>query len=182
MNTLDLKEHLSILKLSSADLARLLDVSERTIHRWLSGDVAMPGAATRALEAWHLLENAGLPWRPDGVPLLRAHAGANASMVLPIRSERTIKDIIESVYARGGPNTPWVVRLDQRQACLEHAWIKYKPLSNCSFIPLSFGRTDRAPDLTRDFGLIEEGYACIALALSKAAHLQSKHNWMETAL
>jgi hypothetical protein len=181
MNKSYLKEYLSILKLSITDLAKLFVVSERTIQRWLAGDIEIPGSAARALEAWLLLENAGLPWRPDGVPLSRALPGGSASIILPIQCDKSVQGIIESVYSRGGPNMPWVVHLDQRQACLEHAWIKYKPIGNL-FIPLSFGRTDREPDLARDFSLIEEGYACIALALSKAAHLQSTRNWMETAL
>ncbi len=181
MNKSYLKEYLSVLKLSSSDLAKLFNASERTIQRWLSGDIDIPGSAARAIEAWLLLESAGLPWRPDGLPLTRALPGGSASIILPIQCDITIQGIIESVYARGGPNTPWVVHLDQRLACLEHAWIKYKPIGNL-FIPLSFGRTDRAPDLARDFSLIEEGYACIALTLSKAAHLQSTQNWMETAL
>jgi hypothetical protein len=183
MQSYYLKEYLLVLKLTSADLARLLDVSERTVQRWLSGDTEISGGPARAIEAWLALEAAGLPWRPDGVPLLHAQPGARAAIVLPTQpNQKTIEEIIENVYARGGPNMPWAIDLAQRQASLGHAWIKFKLLPNRLFVPQSYGRTDCAPDLVRDFPLIEDGYACIALAITKAEHLRVKQNWMEIAI
>lgn len=84
MNAVELRENISILRVTNKELAQLLDVSERTVQRWLSARIEIPGAAGRAIEAWIAMDAAGLPWRPDGVPLLHLQPGGKVSVGLAV--------------------------------------------------------------------------------------------------
>lgn len=86
-------------------------------------------------------------------------------------------EVTRTVVQRGGPSAPWIVDVTHRVATLGHAWIKFKPLGRSAFLPQSYGRSDIAPDLTRDRALIEDGYACIAVALERTEVSRRRHNW-----
>ena len=184
MDSNSLKEHLSTLKLSNLEVANLLDTTERTVQRWLAGHTPVPGSIARALEAWLFLDYAGLPWRPDGLPLLQAHPNGEVSVALGlgVGNANNVDDIVHSVIENGGPTAPWIVDIGHRRATLGHAWIKFKTLPNGKFIPQSYGRTDKVPNIDRDKTLVEDGYACIALVLDKAETIQRQSNWEKVAI
>lgn len=184
MDTGTLKEYLSVLKLSNAELSALLETSERTVQRWQSGQVPVPRAIERTLQAWLYLEYAGLPWRPDGVPLVHAHPNGKVTIALGFGTETfiNVEEILSEVAERGGASAPWIVDIGHRRATLGHAWIKFRPLLSGGFIPQSFGRTDIAPDLVRDRRIIEDGCARISNAIKQAFDMQHALNWYEVAV
>src|SRR5271167_2478991 len=63
-----LQEHLTYLGLDQAEAARLLNVSPRTLRRWLEGD-EVPGPVEQAFKAWRRLHERKLVWRPDTVAI-----------------------------------------------------------------------------------------------------------------
>ena len=179
-----LREHLSILKLSNIEVAKLLETTERTVQRWLSGHTSVPGSIARALEAWLCLDYAGLPWRPDGIPLIHAHPNGKGSVALGMGEgkKNNIEEIVNSVFKKGGPSAQWVVDVGYRRATLGDIWIKFKTLPNGKFIPQSYGRTDKVPNIDQDKTLVEDGYACIASTLNRAEKIQRQNNWEKVAI
>lgn len=75
MNAGKLKESLGFLGLSVAEMSQLLGVSLRSAQRWIYVESDIPSAVQRAIEAWCFLHYLGLPWRPDGYPLLNLEQG-----------------------------------------------------------------------------------------------------------
>ncbi len=55
MQTISLKDALDRLGLKQADLARLIDVSPRTVSQWATGDTALPGPVAAYLRVLMLL-------------------------------------------------------------------------------------------------------------------------------
>jgi hypothetical protein len=177
MDSSSLKENLQFLRLTIPDAARLFQVSDRSVHRWLSGEIDIPGGIARAIEAWVYLEKMGLPWRPDGLPLMPLTPEAVTELKLSRAHAVELAKVLENVGARGGPSAPWVVDLHKRSATLGEIWVKFYPLRNGSFTPQSYGRKDKSLDLVRDRMLLEDAFACIAQAISQARRDLRNFNW-----
>jgi len=157
------------LRLSEQEAARLLSVTPRSVRRWCDGSTDVPGPVEQAIRAWLRLSGMGLVWRPDGIPiwdidqtaLFREHAVELAA-------------VIEKVKKRGGPSAPWDVNLSDRRARLGPVEVSFHVLDNKSFSPSCYTRKDFAPDIKRDWGLLEDAFYCIADAIAKAGKGWSK--------
>ena len=165
----EFQETLRYLGLSLAELAELLAVNIRTTRRWADDPHEIPGPAEQALRAWVRLQRLGLAWRPDGVAIGERSAERIAEQIkLYLRNAVDLDALIQRVEGRGGPAAPWDVSLASHQASLGPVVVSFYPLVNGSFSPASYTRRDRAPDLQRDWTLIEDALACIAKAISAA--------------
>ena len=174
----DLRECLTILRITTSELAGLFSISERTVSRWVNDEITVPGPASCALKAWCTLEALGLPWRPDGLALLHPRSALGDPVALSLDPKTEVSKIVNAIKLRGGPSLPWKVDVDKREATLAEIWIKFR-LSSNQFIPQSYGRTDIPPDLNRDKHVIEEGFASIADALRRNLEDIRKLEWKE---
>lgn len=162
----DLIVILARLRLSQSEAATLLGITARTVRRWIENKQAIPGPAIQALHAWMRLNDRNLPWRPDSesiveddqdqIALLRQHAIG-------------LDEMLERVDMRGGPSAPWEVDLDTSVARLGPIEISFYRLPNGGFSLSTYTRKDQMPDVHRDCQLIEDGAACIAIALARRA-------------
>lgn len=178
MNAGKLKESLGFLGLSVAEMSQLLGVSLRSAQRWVYGESDIPSSAQRAIEAWCFLHHLGLPWRPDGYPLLNLEPELiNDQLRLHKDNTKQLTDLLTKVQARGGPAAPWSVNLSARKATLENMWVSFYPLPDGGFAPQSYGRNDRHVDVVRDQSLLEDAFACIADALAKARKRAIEADW-----
>jgi len=75
--------------------------------------------------------------------------------------------ILKKVEERGGPAMQWTVDLERHIAILGPMQLGFYLLSNGSFSPSSYNRSDCKPDIHRDGALLEDAYFCIAQAISK---------------
>lgn len=161
----ELRESLSGLGLTQAELAQLLDTNPRTLRRWESGVTPIPSAVAQTLQAWGRLQKAGLAWRPEDAAL-----DAGEDDVIAEHRFHTMKldALLERVRARGGPAAPWDVDLQRQRATLGGLQLSFYLLTNGGFAPQSYRRRDGVPpDPVRDTPLLEDGYACIARALER---------------
>ena len=179
----DFKEILSVLRLSTAEVSKLLGVNTRTTQRWLSGEVDIPQSIDSVLKAWALLNNFGLPWRPDGqaISVLNEH-DVREQILLSNQHNVQLSTILERVKKRGGPAAPWDVDLAQKKATLGNIWVSFYLLPDGSFSPQSYGRTGLVPDLTRDQAILEDAYACIAQAISEQLETRKEADWLAVTI
>jgi hypothetical protein len=178
MTANEFQKMLSYLGLSLAELAELLSVNNRTTRRWADDPTEIPGPAEQALRAWVRLQRLGLAWRPDGVAIGERSPERIAEQVKLYQQHAVDLDaLIQRVERRGGPRAPWDVSLETHQACLGPAVVTFYPLVNGSFSPASYTRRDRAPDVERDWTLIEDALASVAKAVSAAGP-----NWVQQAV
>jgi len=175
----EVRECLTVLKISVSELATFFSVSERTVARWLSDEVPTPGSAVCALKAWCVLEQLGIPWRPDGLPLVNPNLADFEIALTPNHSRNLVMKAIRAVHSRGGPSIPWSIDLEGRRATLADVWIKFRLVGQGGFVPQSYGRQDIEPDLERDRNLVEEGIACIAAEVGKKYDSIQKLRWTE---
>jgi len=170
MTPYELRMHLEAFGLTQAELAQLLGANARTVRRWLEGNggegPGIPGAVASTVRAWHRLQHAGLPWRPEDALL---DAGDVDAIATHRYHALDLDAVLERVRARGGPATPWDVDLARQRATLGEVQLTFYLLANGGFAPQSYRRRDGLPpDLVRDQVLLEDGYACIARALERA--------------
>jgi hypothetical protein len=177
-----LRESMSSLRLTLTDIGIFMEVKERTVHRWLSGESAVPGSVARAIEAWTYLENLGMPWRPDGIPLSQLSPDSETELPHNRKLQEQIQTTLEKVTKRGGTAAPWVVDLRRRCAELQGSWVKFYPLKNGSFSLQTYGRKDKPPDLIRDHQLLEDAIACIASTISNEHRKLKNSNWLSVKL
>ncbi len=112
--------YFSQLQLSPVELARLLSVTPRTIHRWMEKPEEISGPAEQALHAWLTLKKYNLPWRPDCVNLPFLSDAELAKQIALHRLHAIgVENIIEKVMVRGGLSLPWQVDLDKGRVKLE---------------------------------------------------------------
>ncbi len=160
----ELNTILKNLRLDSKDAAQLLEVSPRTVRRWMDAPAEIPGPTCRALQAWSSLERAGLPWRPDEGAL----ATSDAAQIARYRDHAIeLYELLERVEKRGGPSIPWNVNLVAKRASLGPVQVSFYELANGGFSLQSLRRSDQAFDSVRDLPLLEDAIASIATAFAR---------------
>jgi hypothetical protein len=163
MNSLELKDHLSILGLDPAEAAQFLDVSARTLRRWLDGE-EVPGPAEAALRAWRKLHERNLPWKPDEVAFFQD----DQELERHRRHAEQMAALIAHVKARGGPKAPWSVDLVRNSAAFGNYEVGFYNLQLGGFSLSNYRRKDAPPDLAHDRPFLEDAAYCIDQALAKA--------------
>ena len=182
MKSGELRESMSVLRLTRTDIGIFMEVRERTVHRWLSGESVVPGSVARTLEAWNYLESQGMPWRPDGISLSQFGHDSDTELPHHRKLQEQIQTTLERVTKRGGTAAPWVVDLRRRCADLQGSWVKFYPLKNGIFTLQTYGRKDKTPDLIRDHKLLEDAIACIASKISDEHQKLKNRNWLTANL
>ena len=174
----DLKESLSILRISITETSQLLGVNARTVQRWLNSEVEIPKAIESVFSAWKLLNGFGLPWRPDGhsISLFDDHS-LRQQIFLNHEHSIQLSEVLDRVEKRGGAATPWNVDLSQKKATLGDVWVTFYILPNGIFSPQSYGRYDKLPDIKRDQLILEDAYACIAHAIAEQLKIHREADW-----
>ncbi|MEX2122593.1 MAG: hypothetical protein WD795_01785 [Woeseia sp.] len=146
-------------------MAVLLRVNARTVRRWAENPEEMPGPAEHAIWAWCRLKFFKHSWRPDSKPL-----GDEAGWAAKIDSYRKqdyeiVGPAIKRVMDDGGPKLPWRIDLDAGEATLGHMTVEFYEIGSTKFAANSYRRSDgRDLDTERDCQLLDDAYACIALA------------------
>ncbi len=160
MTAQEFRECLTQLGITQTEAAELLSVSPRTARRWAEASVdGIPGPAEHALRAWLGRQRRGLPWRPgdddaDQIARYREHA-------------IDLYELLLRVERRGGPTGSWTIDLEKGLATLGPMQVAFYKLANGGFSPASYRRSDMLPDVTRDWPLIEDAFACIAKAFGE---------------
>lgn len=157
------RQALDTLGLTREQAARLLRITDRTLRRYLEDDSeeggGIPGPVEQALLAWLALNERGLPWRPDALPLntfLPEHL-ARLNML-----RQHVLECVERVDGRGGSNLPWDIDEQRGVAKLGTMSLYFYVLPSGGFVPQGYARSDKAPDLERDKSHLEDGIAAIA--------------------
>jgi hypothetical protein len=164
MSTQELAEHLSALRLTTAEAAELLGVSERSLRRWGEGE-SVPGPVEAALRAWRRLDERWLPWKPGSRPALES----DQDQLRRLREHNIVLDaLMREVEARGGPANPWSVDLNRQRATFGPAEVGFYRLQGGGFSPATYRRLDRAAS-DRDKPEIQDACYCIAQAISRAS-------------
>ncbi|MGQ3073454.1 MAG: hypothetical protein ACT7A5_20500 [Ferrovibrionaceae bacterium] len=167
MTNTELESNLEALGLTPKTAAEQLSVDLKTMQRWLSGKVPVPGPAEQAIRAWRRLDAQGLAWRQNEHRFMTEEDFAQQAK---LHRQHTIDldATLRKVEARGGPVAPWKVDLKGRGAVLGEMTVSFYVLQTGSFSLSSYSRTDMEPDPERDRPLIEDAVACIAAAIKKA--------------
>lgn len=165
------RQALDDLGLSIDQAARLMRVTTRTMRRYFDGDsddretaAVVPGAVEQALRAWLALHERGLPWRPDARPLEGFEPEQLARMNM---LKQHVLACVWRVRDAGGPTLPWDIDADLGLARLGTLSLHFYVLPSGGFVPQSYSRQDKAPDLERDRPHLEDGIAAIAQRLQE---------------
>jgi transcriptional regulator with XRE-family HTH domain len=161
MTQRELGDHLTALRLTQSEAAQLLGVSTRTLRRWVEGE-EVPGPAEAALRAWRKLSTNNLPWKPDSVSIVEDDQDQIARHRLHTIG---LSDLLARVEARGGARIPWAVNIVNGNAVLGPVEVAFYKLQSGGFSVSFYTRKDTAPDVSRDWPLIEDAIYCIAKEL-----------------
>lgn len=168
MTQYELRSALSQLQLTETELADFLSVTPRTVIRWLDGSSKISGSSQNTIHAWLRLYNQKSAWRPGDIGFNDDDSKYADKMASERNEYIGLKKVIENIEKRGGPKLPWKVDIDRGIARLESIEISFYRLISGGFSPASYRRTDDViPDIKRDSALIEDGWACINIALAK---------------
>ena len=163
MTSVAFAEHLAALRLSPAEAAQLLSVSERSVRRWTEGE-EVPGTVAAAMRAWRNLDDHHLAWKPDAVSIF----SEDQEQIRRIRDHSgQLSALLTEVAEQGGPATPWSVDIAKRRARCGHAEVGFYLLQNGSFSPSTYRRLDRHAEGADPADARDASY-CIAQAFSKA--------------
>jgi len=163
MSAQDFAAHLLALRLSFAEAAQLLGVSERSVRRWTEGE-EVPGTAAAAIKAWRYLDDHYLPWKPDAVSIFKD----DQDQIRRIRDHSGVLSVlIKEVEEAGGPKNQWVVDIPKRRARSGNAEVGFYVLQNGGFSPSSYRRLDR-PNTEADWSDARDAAYCIAQAFARA--------------
>jgi hypothetical protein len=158
MTPIELQDHLNFLDLSKAEAARLLQVSTRTVTRWLEGE-DIPGPVQAAIGAWRSLHQRHLAWKPDSISV---HENDTDQIERQRKFAVDFDNMLKRVERRGGPVNPWKVDAYFSRASIGACEVNYHKLANGGFSISSYRRTDRHPDVEKDMPMIEDAAYCIA--------------------
>ena len=167
MSSTDLAEQLAALRLSPADAADHLGVSERSVHRWLAGET-VPGPVEAALRAWKRLDDLKQPWRPK-------------TMLAP---DYALAQVLKEIAARGGPREVWSVDLAKSTATFDRAAVSFYRTPEGGFSPSTYHRRDREPSVDDTLDIQDAVYwidravsraQTTSVALLKVADYARKH-------
>ena len=163
MNAVELSNILDTLRINQSQAARLLDVDARTFRRWVGSPAEMTVSAAEALRAWYRLEQVGLSWRPDALPIAENTQEFRKQINLHREHAVALSAVFKRVEAQGGPLAIWEVALDKGTATLGHMQVSFYRLHNGSFSPSSFRSTfgEQLPQQR----LLDDAYWCIANAI-----------------
>ena len=163
MNEIELKDHLSTLGLDPDEAAQFLDISVRTLRRWLDGE-EVPGPAEAALRAWRKLHERNIAWKPNAVAVFED----DQELERHRRHAREMAALIARVKARGGPKDPWKVNLVKNSATFGNYEVGFYNLQLGGFSLSNYRRKDAAPDPAHDRPFLEDAAYCIDKAFAKA--------------
>lgn len=157
------------LGLGQAEVATLLSVDPRSVRRWTSGAIPVPGPVEQVLRAWLRLDRLGLAWRPGDQPIGERDTKKIADQIAKYREHAIGLDaVLQKVKERGGPVMPWKVNLKSGKATLGHMTVSFRRLANGSFSPAFYRRSDElGTDAERDTAFLEDAFACIAKAIAQ---------------
>lgn len=158
MTPTELQENLTFLDLTKAGAAQLLQVSTRTVTRWLEGE-EIPGPVQAAITAWRSLHQRHLAWKPDSISV---HENDQDQIERQRRFAVDFANMLKRVERRGGPVHPWKIDSYFSRASIGACEVNYHRLANGGFSISSYRRTDRHPDVERDMPMIEDAAYCIA--------------------
>ena len=170
MTSQELGEHFARLHLTHTEAAQLLGVAARTVRRWLDGE-EVPGPVEQAMRAWSRLQDRGLAWRPDSVTIFNDE---KQQIALQREHAKRIDSILSRVEARNGPRLTFDVDHEGCRAILGPMEVSFYRLPNGGFTAASYRRTDTAPDVERDWELIEDAIFCFAEAVKRERRVKAK--------
>jgi hypothetical protein len=161
----EMQEHLQALRLTQAEAAQLLGVSLRTMSRWCTSAEEVSGPAEAAVRAWRRLEVRHLAWRPDSISIVED----DTRRIATHRQEAiNVDDILRRVENRGGPQMIWDVSIPEAEATIGRIHVSFYKLQNGGFSLSVYSRRDGvAPNVQRDWSLIEDAVYCIAQEFEK---------------
>jgi transcriptional regulator with XRE-family HTH domain len=172
----EFNNYLKMLGLSQSAVAAHLQVAPRTVRRWQNGEQQVPKPIADLLKAWHQLDKAKIPWSAD----LESFWHGDADQIRRHQDHALVlADLLQRVERRGGVSAPWRVSLKDHEATLEAMTVHFYALANGGFSLASYRRSDKAPDIHRDWPLIEDAVAVFAAAVGKAREKSSNQRWDE---
>lgn len=170
MNQKELAASLEELGLGQSEAGLLLSVDPRSVRRWATGSIPVPGPVEQAIRAWLRLNRLGLAWKPGDQPIGEGDLKMIAEQIAKYREHAIELDaVLQKVKARGGPRMPWKVDLRSNKATLGHMSVSFYRHPNGSFSPSFYNRSDdKGTDAIRDIDFLEDAYACIADAIAQS--------------
>lgn len=165
MNAEEFNNYLKILGLSQGAAAAHLQVAPRTVRRWQSGEQEVPPQVESLLKAWHQLDKARIPWSAD----LESFWLKDTNQIRRHQDHAlALAALLERVKSRGGVSAPWRISLEDHEAMLEVMTVRFYQLANGGFSLANYRRSDKPPDINRDWPLIEDAVAAFAAALGES--------------
>lgn len=165
MKAIEFNNHLEILGFNQSGAAAWLQVTPRTVRRWQNGEQAIPETVADLLMACRQLQDNKIPWNADLESLWR---GDKDQIQRHQSHAVALAELLRRVEKRGGVSAPWQISLKEHSATLGPMTVRFYELANGSFSLANYRRSDKGPDIHRDWTLIEEAVAAYAKALSKA--------------
>jgi hypothetical protein len=176
MTSAEFNHHLEILGLKQSDAAAFLRVTPRAVRRWQSGEQRIPATVVELVKAWRQLHAARIPW---GADLESIWYGDDDQIRRHQDHALALAALLRRVQARGGPATPWRVKLKERSATLGPITVRFYKLLNDGFSLAHYRRGDMPPDPRRDQPLIEDAVAAFAAAVGKMRTERPGQSWDE---
>ncbi|MGB9153906.1 MAG: hypothetical protein WCD70_12575 [Alphaproteobacteria bacterium] len=176
MNDVEFNKHLEILGLNQSGAAAMLQIHPRTVRRWQNGEQEIPSPIADLIKAWCQLHDAKIPWSPE---LELIWHGKHNEIRRHHDHALALSAIMDRVKKRGGISAPWKVSLEEHSATLGPMTVCFYRLANNGFSIANYRRSDKAPDINRDWPLIEDGVVAFAEAVGAARKKNPQQSWDE---
>lgn len=168
MDSREFSAHLEALQLTPADAALELAVSLKTVERWISGKISVPGPVEKAILAWRRLHSLKLSWRPDEEMLIESYEEFQNMInkydlfcFYPERIDNLMRTIdMENI-------APFRVDFGNSIAHLGELSVKFRIKDNGRVSLVSYRRQDRPPNIKIDRNILAQALACIGGKLQK---------------